>query len=54
LAIVPLSEGFETVDEHASLKDLGVSLTQGYVLAKPNFETLTVTVAPTTLLPQVA
>ncbi|MGV1871833.1 MULTISPECIES: EAL domain-containing protein [Agrobacterium] len=54
LSIVPLCEGVETVDELAALKDLGVSLIQGYVLAKPSFETLTVTVAPTTLLPQVA
>lgn len=54
LSIVPLCEGVETVDELAALKDLGVSLIQGYVLAKPSFETLTAPVAPTTLLPQVA
>lgn len=46
LAIVPLCEGVETTDELATLKELGVSLIQGYVLAKPSFEALTVPAAP--------
>jgi len=44
LAILPLCEGVETADELAALKDLGVSLIQGYVLAKPSFESLAVPV----------
>jgi EAL domain-containing protein (putative c-di-GMP-specific phosphodiesterase class I) len=40
LAIVPLCEGVETADEMATLKGLGVSLIQGYFLAKPSFESL--------------
>lgn len=46
LGIVPLCEGVETTDELSTLKDLGVSLIQGYVLAKPSFEALTVPLAP--------
>jgi len=46
LAIVPLCEGVETADELATLKDMGVSLIQGYVLAKASFEALTVPAAP--------
>ena len=42
LAILPLCEGVETAAELATLEDLGVSLIQGYVLAKPSFEALTV------------
>ncbi len=38
LAIVPLCEGVETTDELQVLRDLGVSLVQGYVLAKPRLE----------------
>lgn len=44
LAILPLCEGVETADELAALRDLGVSLIQGYVLAKPSFESLAVPV----------
>jgi len=44
LAITPICEGVETVDELAALQDLGVVLVQGYVLAKPSFEKLTVPV----------
>ncbi len=54
LAIVPLCEGVETLDELAALKDLGVSLIQGYLLAKPSFETLAIPVTPTAPFPKVA
>lgn len=54
LAIVPLCEGVETVDELAALRDLGVSLIQGYLLAKPSFETLAIPVTPTAFFPKVA
>jgi len=40
LGIVPLCEGVETVGELTVLRDLGVRLVQGYLLAKPSFETL--------------
>ncbi len=40
LSIVPLCEGVETEDELLVLRDLGVSLVQGYVLAKPKLEGL--------------
>ncbi|KQV38888.1 MULTISPECIES: EAL domain-containing protein [unclassified Rhizobium] len=40
LSIVPLCEGVETTDELQVLHDLGVSLVQGYVLAKPRLEGL--------------
>jgi EAL domain-containing protein (putative c-di-GMP-specific phosphodiesterase class I) len=46
LSILPLCEGVETADELTTLKDLGVTLIQGYVLAKPSFEALTVPTAP--------
>jgi len=37
-AITPVCEGVETVGELAVLRDMGVSLVQGYLLAKPAFE----------------
>ncbi|WP_421729176.1 EAL domain-containing protein [Brevundimonas sp.] len=40
LGIEPVCEGIETVSEHDALEDLGVSLMQGYLLAKPGVETL--------------
>ncbi|MDH4438948.1 MAG: EAL domain-containing protein [Rhizobium sp.] len=40
LAITPLCEGVETAEELKVLRDLGVHLVQGYVLAKPSFEAL--------------
>lgn len=40
LSITAVCEGVETVDELKALRDLGVSLIQGYVLAKPSFEAL--------------
>lgn len=50
LGVVPLCEGVETVGELLVLRDLGVSLIQGYVLAKPSFESLAVPIAIGTLL----
>lgn len=40
LHITPLAEGIETLDELHWLADAGISLMQGYVLAKPGFERL--------------
>ncbi|MDO3387437.1 EAL domain-containing protein [Gilvimarinus sp. SDUM040013] len=40
LNIVPLAEGVETLDEYHCLCDLGVERFQGYLFAKPGFETL--------------
>jgi EAL domain-containing protein (putative c-di-GMP-specific phosphodiesterase class I) len=42
LSITPLCEGVETAGELQALADLGVSLIQGYVLAKPSFESLAI------------
>lgn len=35
LGIEPVCEGIETVDEYDALRDMGVALMQGYLLAKP-------------------
>ena len=40
LDIMPVCEGVETVGEYEALSDLGVSLMQGYLLAKPAVEAL--------------
>ncbi|GJA55575.1 hypothetical protein KAM348_29980 [Aeromonas caviae] len=40
LQITPLAEGVETRDEMACLREMGVSLMQGYLFAHPGFETL--------------
>lgn len=40
LDIEPVCEGIETIDEHNALRDLGVSLMQGYLFAKPAIEAL--------------
>ena len=40
LQITPLAEGVETRDEMACLREMGVSLMQGYLFARPGFETL--------------
>lgn len=42
LNITPLCEGVETAGELSALRDLGVNLMQGYLLAKPAFESITV------------
>lgn len=41
LSITPICEGVETQDELSALRDMGVELIQGYVLARPTFEALT-------------
>ncbi|MBJ7320330.1 MAG: EAL domain-containing protein [Alphaproteobacteria bacterium] len=41
LGVEPVCEGVETLAEHDVLRDLGVTLMQGYLLAKPAVETLT-------------
>ena len=46
LDIVPICEGVETVEELRVLQDYGVRLVQGYLLARPSFETL---VTPTAI-----
>ncbi|WP_105167155.1 EAL domain-containing protein [Pseudoalteromonas sp. T1lg23B] len=40
LNIRPLAEGIETVNEYKWLRDAGVSLMQGYLFARPSFESL--------------
>lgn len=40
LGVTPVCEGIETVGEYQALRDLGVSLMQGYLLAKPETEAL--------------
>ncbi|ALG71573.1 diguanylate phosphodiesterase [Azospirillum thiophilum] len=37
LGITPIAEGIETVDEAKTLRDLGVTLMQGYLFARPAF-----------------
>ncbi|WP_377296709.1 EAL domain-containing protein [Rhizobium sp. SGZ-381] len=44
--ITPVCEGVETVGELAALRDLGVELVQGYLLAKPAFEAFGTPVLP--------
>ena len=39
--ITPICEGIETEGELQVLRDLGVSLVQGYLLARPSFEQFT-------------
>ncbi|MGV8936476.1 MAG: EAL domain-containing protein [Allorhizobium sp.] len=46
LGIAPICEGVETEDEFNALRDMGVSLIQGYLLAKPSFELFPVPVMP--------
>ncbi len=40
LKIIPLAEGIETREEMACLREMGISLMQGYLFARPGFETL--------------
>lgn len=40
LDVTPLCEGIETVGEMQTLKDWGVNLMQGYLIARPTFEAL--------------
>ncbi|WP_448203114.1 EAL domain-containing protein [Azospirillum sp. sgz302134] len=40
LDITPVAEGIETADEAQTLRDLGITLMQGYLFAKPALEAL--------------
>jgi EAL domain-containing protein (putative c-di-GMP-specific phosphodiesterase class I) len=40
LNITPLAEGIETLEEYICLRDFGIELMQGYLFAKPGFESL--------------
>ena len=40
LGIIPLAEGVETIGEARALRDLGIALMQGYLFAKPAFQTV--------------
>lgn len=40
LKITPLAEGVETKEEFTCLRDFGIELMQGYLFAKPGFESL--------------
>lgn len=40
LKITPLAEGIETKEEFTCLRDFGIELMQGYLFAKPGFESL--------------
>ncbi len=42
-----VAEGIETVEEYTALRDCGINLMQGYLLAKPGFETLPAFTLPT-------
>lgn len=42
LQVVPIAEGIETRAEFEVLKGLGIDLFQGYLFARPGFETLPV------------
>lgn len=44
--IVLIAEGIETMEEYATLRDCGVVLMQGYLLAKPAFEQLPAVTVP--------
>jgi EAL domain-containing protein (putative c-di-GMP-specific phosphodiesterase class I) len=46
LGIVLVAEGIETVGEYAVLRDLGVSLLQGFLFAKPQSEALPIPTWP--------
>ncbi|WP_286717335.1 EAL domain-containing protein, partial [Thalassolituus sp. UBA2009] len=40
LNITALAEGIETAEEYDWLRDAGIELMQGYLFARPGFETL--------------
>ncbi len=42
LAIIPIAEGIETADEARTLRDLGVTLMQGYLFARPAFRSVVI------------
>ena len=47
LGITVIGEGIETASESRALADLGITLQQGYLFARPGFETLPDPVMPT-------
>lgn len=46
LGILPIAEGIETVPEFHALQDMGVTLFQGYLFARPGFESLPAPIFP--------
>jgi len=46
LGVLPVGEGVETTGEYAVLRDLGIDLLQGYLLARPAFQALAVPILP--------
>lgn len=40
LGVRPLAEGVETIDEYLALRDLGIGLQQGFLFARPAFESV--------------
>lgn len=54
LDIAVIAEGIETADEHDCLQDLGVTLLQGYLYARPGFRTLPAVAWPATTAPALA
>ena len=40
LGVTALAEGIETIEEYIWLKEAGIELMQGYLFAKPSFESL--------------
>jgi EAL domain-containing protein (putative c-di-GMP-specific phosphodiesterase class I) len=46
MGVTPVCEGIETAAEYAALEDLGVTLMQGFLLAKPALGALTIPVWP--------
>ncbi len=40
LGVITLAEGIETLEEYTWLKNAGIELMQGYLFAKPGFESL--------------
>ena len=48
LGIVLVAEGIETLDEYSVLRDLGVSLLQGFLFARPRVQALPVPTWPRT------
>ncbi len=47
LGIALIAEGVETITEYETLRDLGVALMQGYLIARPGFQCLPIPVFPT-------
>ena len=46
LGIILVAEGIETLDEYAALRDLGVSLLQGFLFARPQVQALPIPAWP--------